>query len=236
MNPTLIVASIRQRLASPLRMAVLAALVGLPLLPVAFAPAPGLWFLGDSMGIALVVAAGAIGPDVSAGVLQILFARPVRRSEYVLSRWCALGSGSALVRLAQIAVATLILAARGSAPASHDLVSVVVGNALTPIGIAAVLVMLSSLAPGLGDLGLYLLGNLAGLVLEFWGRVAGRSFLERAGDEVRRFLTPDVDISPILNGGDVPWFAIVSYLSTVTLCLAVAVVVMNRKELSYASG
>jgi len=45
-----------------------------------------------------------------------------------------------------------------------------------------------------------------------------------------------VDISPILNGGDVPWFAIVSYLSTVTLCLAVAVVVMNRKELSYASG
>ena len=96
--------------------------------------------------------------------------------------------------------------------------------------------MFSSLAPGLGDLALYLLGNLAGLVLEFWGRVAGRTFLERAGDEVRRFLTPEVDISPILNGSGVSWFAIVSYLSTVTLCLAVAVMVMNRKELSYASG
>ena len=29
---------------------------------------------------------GAIGQDVSSGVLQLLFARPIRRSEYVLSR------------------------------------------------------------------------------------------------------------------------------------------------------
>src|SRR5919198_2264006 len=120
MNATLIVASIRQRLSSPIRMALLAALFVFPLLPVAFAPAAGLWFLGDSLGIALVLAAGAIGSDVSAGVLLLLFARPVRRSEYVLSRWCALGLGAALVRLGQIAIATAILAARGSAPAARD--------------------------------------------------------------------------------------------------------------------
>ena len=34
-----------------------------------------------------MIAAGTIGQDVSSGVLQLLFARPVRRSEYVLSRW-----------------------------------------------------------------------------------------------------------------------------------------------------
>ena len=33
-----------------------------------------------------------------------------------------------------------------------------------------------------------------------------------------------------------PWAPIVSYASTVTLCLAIAIVAVNRKELSYASG
>ena len=53
---------------------------------------------------------------------------------------------------------------------------------------------------------------------------------------VRMSLKPGLDLAPLFHGGPVAWFAVVSYLSTVTLCLGLAVVVMNRRELSYASS
>ena len=57
----------------------------------------------------------------------------------------------------------------------------------------------------------------------------------RASAELLRFLNPQVQLGPMTMGSGVSWFEVVSYLSTVTLCLAVAVLVINRREISYAT-
>ena len=53
--------------------------------------------------------------------------------------------------------------------------------------------------------------------------------------ELGRFISPQFQLSALWAAGGVPWFDLVSYLSTVTLSVAVAVVVLNRCEISYAS-
>jgi len=56
----------------------------------------------------------------------------------------------------------------------------------------------------------------------------------RTGQEVSGFLNPTIHVAPMVQNG-VAWFPIVSYASTVTLCLALAIVLLNRRELSYAT-
>ncbi|TMQ71594.1 MAG: hypothetical protein E6K81_09690, partial [Candidatus Eisenbacteria bacterium] len=97
MNLTLLLATWRQRLMSPIRVVLLGGLLVVPLLGVAFVHGAGLSILGDSVGLTLVFAVGMIGQDVSSGVLQLLFARPVRRPEYVWSRWLATGLAATAV-------------------------------------------------------------------------------------------------------------------------------------------
>ena len=94
MNLTLIAAFLQHRLSSPLRMLFLAAFVLMPLLFVTAAPGMGLTPLEDSFWFVIVLGAGAIGQDVSSGVLQLLLARPITRPEYVTSRWLAVAIGA----------------------------------------------------------------------------------------------------------------------------------------------
>jgi len=68
------------------------------------------------------------------------------------------------------------------------------------------------------------------------GELVHRDWVTRFAAELGGFLVPEIPLDPIQRAGDIPWVAIVSYLSTVTLCLALAIVVMNRKEFSYASS
>lgn len=235
MNPELVQALIRQRLKSPLRMTLLAVSAVFPLLIVAFVPGAGLAPLDGGLNMALIFGAGMIGQDVSSGVLQLLFARPVRRSEYVVSRWVGAAGAASLIALAQVALGYVILASRPDGPSAVAALAHAGETMLVAIGATAVLAFFSALVPGLGDLGLYVVGNLAGGTLGVIGQAANQVAFRRAGDEVLKFLTPRIDIGT-LTAGPVSWFEIVSYLSTVTLCLALAIVVLNRKELSYASG
>lgn len=235
MNRVLIVALWRQRLTSPLRVVVLGFMLLVPLLIVAASRAAGLSPLGDAVGLVLVLGVGAIGQDVSSGVLQLLFARPVRRSEYVLSRWLAIGIGASALALSQIVLAWAILAAGGAPPAPQDVALFAAGRILETFGIGAVLVLLSSLIAGYGDLAIYVLATMAAGMIGMVGQFRSSPALARAGEELHGFLVPRIDLAQALVGSP-PWFEITSWLSTVTLCLALAILVMNRKELSYASG
>ena len=109
-------------------------------------------------------------------------------------------------------------------------------NALLALGATAVMALLSAIAPGLGDLGLLFLTFLSAQVLATVGAFKSWGALVRAAEEIQRFIKPEVNLGPLLHGGAVSWFEIVAYLSTVTLCLAGAVWVMNRREFSYASS
>lgn len=235
MNRTLILATLRQRLSSPVRLVLLVILFSMPLGTVTLMPLAGLSGLGDGYWLTLVLAAGLIGQDLSAGVLQLVFARPVRRSDYVIGRWLGVSLAAGALLLVQAWLGAALLAARGSAP---DWVAVALfsaNNVLIAFGIAAVMALFSSLLPGFGDLALLLVFTLAGGVLSMAGQFTAQGVILRVGTEIAGLVTPRLDLTPLFAG--VPsWFAIASYFSTVIGCLALAIVALNARELSYASA
>jgi hypothetical protein len=234
-NLTLVLATLRQRFTSPPRVILLLVLGWFPLLQVFFAPALGLGPVGDCYWFALVLAAGMIGQDLSAGTLQLLLARPVTRTSYVLSRWAGVALGATGVALVQIGIASLLLSARGMPPDARALLVVAGNTVLVACGAAAVMALLSSLVPALGDIFLLAALFTTTIPLIGVGQVRGWPALLRAAEEVQRTLYPKLDLAPLVHGAAPSGFEVVSYLSTVTLCLAVAIVVLNRRELSYVS-
>ena len=221
MNPTLVLATLRQRFTSPLRVVFLVLLAWMPMIAILMAPRGGFAPLGDCYFIALALAAGMIGQDLSSGTLQLLLARPVTRAQYVFSRWGAVAAGTLAVVVLQLLLATLIMLARG-APVPWAQGALLLGSdVLVALGAAAVVALLSSLASGLGDLGLLLLVFVSAQVLEKVGMFKSWGWLVRGAEELMRVLKPELGLEPFVAGGPVPWLAIV---------------VMNRRELSYASA
>ena len=235
MNLTLMVGLWRQRLASPIRAVILSLMVVLPPALVAAVNGLGLSALGDGFPIAMVFAVGMIGQDVSSGVLQLVFARPIKRSEYVLSRWLAVALGASVVSLAQIGLAWALMAARHAAPDLQAVAMFAAGRELELFGVAATMALLSSLIGGLGDLAVYVLMNVLGGILAMVGQFRQSNGLLWVGHEIGALVSPRIELAQIVAGSP-SWFTIATYASNLTLCLLLAVLVMNRKELSYASG
>jgi ABC-type transport system involved in multi-copper enzyme maturation permease subunit len=236
MNPTLLLGFARQRLTSPVRLVFLAFMLCLPLLIVFAAPGMGLQPFKDVSGLVLLFAAGLIGQDVSSGVLHLLLARPVSRAEYVVSRWLGASLLASAVVLLQIGVGCAILVARGAAPGMNETAYLLGEHLLRCFGISAVIVFFSSFMGGIGDIGVYFITLFSSFIAAQIGTLMRRVWLQRIGEEVQGFLGASIPLTGIPHGDPVTAFAVVSYLSTIALCLALAIVILNRKELSYASG
>jgi len=228
-------AMVRQRLTSPLRMVVLFMTMGMPLATVLFVPRAGFGTLGNCYSAALVFAAGMIGQDLSSGTLQLLFARPITRTEYLISKWAAAALATIGVVVVQVGLAVMIMVSRGAPPEARDALMFFANDVLLAVGVTAVMALLSSLVPGLGDLGVLVLAFFSSLVLQGIGGIKSWPAATRAATELQQFMNPQVDLAALVHG-PVPWFSIVSYVSTVTLSLALAIVVLNRRELSYATA
>jgi len=236
MNETLMRATMRQRVTSPVRVTLLASVFLFPLLVIGASPATGFTMLGSGYALTLVIAAGVIGQDVSSGVLQLLFARPVKRSEYVISRWLAVSLMSAMLATLQLAIAVLLMWSRHAPPQTREVFEQLGNSICVAFGAGAVLTFFSSLLPGFGDLAILLVMAFTGSGLDGIGQGFHLPVLSRIGDEVGHFVFPSLPLSSLLRGGGTPWYEIVAYFSTVTLCLAAAILIVNRKELSYASS
>ena len=235
MNGTLIAAFLRHRMTTPIRLVFLIVAAFFPLLFIAAAPAMGFTPMADSFAFALIFGAGMIGQDVSSGVLQLLFARPVRRDVYVISRWLAASFGAAAVAVVQVGLATLILSARGATPEAGTVAITAANHIASAFGATAPLLLLSALVAGLADIGLlFLLYTCAG-ILQAAGGGLGSALVSRAGQEIQAFMNPTIDFARILSGSP-SWYSVIAYVSTVTLSIALAIVLVNRKELSYASS
>jgi hypothetical protein len=224
MNRTLIAACWRERLSRPL---VVALLVVIAL--VTFINSWTDRTLSDpSAMFALILATGLVGRDVSSGALALLFCRPIRRSEYLLSRWLAGGLAAAVLGSVALLAQLLMLRLRGAGASGVDLLWIW-GNGMTAVfGLASSLVFFSTLVRGIGDLGLWFLASTLTMLCELAG-------LLRLGRELYGFLLPRVDWQRALGAQPISWFEIISYASSVTLFLALALLMINRKELSYAS-
>ncbi len=235
MNTTLLIGLWRQRLASPIRAVILALMLLLPPAGIALIRGLGLSTLGDGFPLTLVFAVGMIGQDVSSGVLQLILARPVRRSDYVLTRWLAVGLGASAASVAQTLLAWAAMATHDLAPTLGVIAQFTLGRELEIFGLAATMALLSCLIGGVGDLALFALVSVLGGLLGLIGQFRHSDLLIALSHELGALTSPRIEMAQLASGHP-SWFAIATYASNLTLCLLVAIVVMNRKELSYASG
>jgi hypothetical protein len=231
----LVTALWQQRLSSPMRVLLLAMMLlpGLAMAALTGSIAPA---HGSAFFVAAVLAAGAIGQEVASGTLQLTFARPVPRPTYVLCRWFAAGAGGAALAAGQLVLAAAVLAARGMAPAPADVLVAALDDTLQALAGAALFVALSACVNGLGDVGLYVLAFLGA---QMGGAIAGMRgwpVLARACTELEHTLMPDPGMGWLAGHGDPAWTGLATVLSTTALALAVAIVAVNRRELSYAAG
>jgi ABC-type transport system involved in multi-copper enzyme maturation permease subunit len=200
--------------------------------------------------MALIWCSGVIGNQVSDGTLPLLFSRPVSTVQYVTSKWFAVGSAAALTCLAQSLAELLI--ALCDYPFMIDPVSAatrVFVRTLISFGVAAFFTLLSSLVSGLKDLGVYFLlvilqTIMAGLAqikadsvpYPFWKAVVQAVIpSSRAGSDILSgLLRPSIDIELMMSAATAVWSTIFFYIAAVTGCVALAVFVLNRKELPYS--
>lgn len=238
MNRELIVAFLRQRSTSPMRVVIASLVFVFPLMVGAFVRGAPLEMIAGNAGqFALVFAAGMIGQDVSSGVLQLVFARPVARAEYVFSRWGAASAGAAALVILQVVLFATLGALRGNPREASEVALFATESALHAVGVVSVMALFSALVPGLADLALIVLAGFTASVLGTLGQaVQSLAFLAPIGREIERFTAPRIALTPLLQGTPISWVAIVTYGSTLAVCLALAIVLVNRKELSYASA
>ena len=180
--------------------------------------------------LVLLIGGGAIGKDVSSGVLPLMFTRPLVRGHYVLAKWFALASAIAILSVATLLVQAGFLAHRGMGLPGAEVAAAVFTSVSSAFGITAVLLPLSVVAAGYADVLIWIgLGVAADARAQPHPAARGRGVASM-------FLNPSLDWGAMFGAGSVGWFRLFSYLSTVTLCLGLAVLAANRKELSYASG
>ncbi len=201
MSPALIVAFLRQRLTSPLRIIMLGFSFLAPLGAVAITRKLAV-LEGSPLWFAFVLAAGAIGQEVSSGVLTLTFARPLRRSAYVFSRWAGAGGFAAALGLAQIALGVMALAARDAMPSGADVAALALECVLVSSAGAALMVMLSSLLNGLGDVGVWVILAIVGSLLGGIAQLKNWAILERASQELQLTLMPSVHAGWLFGAGD----------------------------------
>jgi hypothetical protein len=179
--------------------------------------------------LAMVLGAGSVGRDVSSGVLALILTRPIVRTTYILAKWLAVGGAAAILSLLTLVAQTLLLRGKGIDISIGELLSAMFGATTSAFGVTSVLVLLSVLIPGVGDIATWVALGLVGYL--------GRNALpQRFSEEWRGFLQPSLEWSSTFGATPISWFALSSYLSTVTLCLCLAALALNRKEVSYASG
>jgi len=235
MNQTLIVALLQQRARSLPRVALVFSFFALPLLVLLFARGAGLAVLHTGQAFAAFLGTGLIGQDMSSGTLQLLFARPVSRGEYVLSRWLGAALAASCLVVVQLAIGVGFMAIHNEAPAARELALFAGGQVLSIFGTISVLLLFSTLLPGIGDIIAIIVALFTGQALQLGAALFKAPWLARVGEEVGRFVVPTLDLAALFGGGPISWFEVVSYFSTVTLCVALAIVILNRRELSYAT-
>jgi len=233
----LFVHAVRERLANLSRNLLAGAIFLIP--PVVRAFERGEGSLPGEMSavwLSLIFGAGLIGPDASGGVLELVLTRPVTRPQYVLARWLAAAGLASGAAAGQTAVVAAIMAGFGHAPAWAAIGSTVVPQLSVAVGLTAVLVAFSAMTSGFGDLRAWLLCWILGAIVEFAGQARHVGWLRRAGDEITKTMLPGIDADALPTLLAFPCTSLVGWLSTVTLALAVAMVVLNRRELSHGGS
>lgn len=202
-----------------------------------------------------LLGAGIIGQNVSSGILSVLFARPMRRYSYVLTRWLALSVASSTLCLVLLVIEQVagMAAFPGVSPDFNTLCQAVERVSMC-FGLSATFVMLSSFLPNVVNLFAWLvLCFTSNMIVEIaqlepyllntnygteWSRKLSEIVIpicKELAVPLQSLATPYIDLSHLAHATSISWFSVFTYFSNLSLCLLIAVLVMNRKEVSYAN-
>ena len=190
------------------------------------------WKVRDSLWITYTWALGAglLGRDLSDGILPLIFSRPVSRAAYVLSRWAGLVLAVAAIMALDAALGTSFVGRVGH---EVDLLAFLAGFGLSLLVVAAtaaLLTLLSSLAPGHGDLWLFLGAWL--LLYLLTQLTSDKVFNENMAAIFTLFLLPGSNLfgsQPMTKD----FFVYAWPGLEAAACLVLAIAVLKRREITY---
>jgi ABC-type transport system involved in multi-copper enzyme maturation permease subunit len=229
---------LRQKFGSPL---IACALAAIALLTASTAAAAGLAMGASSAYLALIIlAARSVSKDASSGALQMILARPIRRTEYLYGRYLGILCAYALF-LAACGVLAFVFAL-GIFPALRVPVAPVhvgpfardvAGSFLGAVLFSAILLFFSTFLPGYGDvLGYFLLALLLSLP-QGLGQTLGKPWLTEASRVARENVLPELDWSEVLAGKDPLGAPTGRWVLAVAAFLVAAALVFRRREFAY---
>ncbi|MCW5822830.1 MAG: hypothetical protein KIT34_08490 [Cyanobacteria bacterium TGS_CYA1] len=202
-----------------------------------------------------LLGAGIIGKNVSSGILSVLFARPIRRYSYVLTRWLALSVASSALCLILLAIEQIAaMAAFPGILPDFNTLSQAVARVSMCFGLSATFVMFSSIFPNTLDLGIWIMLSFSSNLIVEISHIEPYMISQISCNDLNRKITefvvpickelaipiqslvsPYLDLAYLTHTGSVSWYAVFTYFSNIGLCLLIAIAIMNRKEVSYAS-
>lgn len=235
MNATIFTTTIRHLLSQPVRLGALAGASLLPVLQTLVDPDPRLGATTWAIFTAVIATAGIIGLETSTGSLAIFFTRPLTRTSYVLSRWLAAATVAITAMSVSIGFEALVLFARGGELSPTAFLLGWADRLFVVTGIVTVMVCFSALTSSLGDLVIWIGIHIVAMSLSAAGETSSIAFFSTAGALLRRIANPMLDLHRLLSSARLPWSELTGYAATLLLALGLAIAVMNRKELTYAS-
>jgi hypothetical protein len=204
-----------------------------------------------SVPFVLACASGCIGRQLNDGTLSLVLSRPLKISQYALSKWMAVSIASIVVCLTQFTAEIIVALARTpywvSAP---DIIANGVERILVCVGFSAVFVFFSSLVSGSKDLAVYLVLYLLAIISGWLGQIGPETLPEGTGRVVAKLfvpvmgviaqvlgyvLSPFIDFAPLLNGLPLSWTAFTAYFCVITIFLSFCIFGLNRRELPYGA-
>ncbi|HEY3202550.1 MAG TPA: hypothetical protein VGL03_02710 [Thermoanaerobaculia bacterium] len=229
---------LRQKFENPILAIALAVLALMVAFPIALS--------GDQRGFQtsilawIVIAAGSVSKDASTGALQMILARPLRRTDYLFGRYLGVLCASGIFLVVCALLAALFAAALlpalhiPAAPISPPMLARgVIGAFLGGVLFSATLLFFSTFLPGYGDvLGYFLLGILFS-VLAGLGDTLKKPWMTRAFRTAQENVLPNPNWDEILRGENPLGAATGRWVLAVAVFLLAAALIFSRREFAY---
>ena len=185
----------------------------------------------------LLVAAGCVSRDAGSGALQMILARPIRRSAYVMGRFLGIAVTVAIFLAAALGIALAVprvLPVLGLPPLDPGVaLSGAGGTYLDALLVAATILFFSTFLPSYADAFAYILLMFFLAAPSVLGQLLKNASLTNLGSMLRQNVAPSVPWADLLRAREALGEASGRYVLALVAFLAAALIVFSRREFAY---